>query len=163
MMEEICAAGGKAVKTIVLTSRQSQLPALFAEVFKQLQAQRLVDHDLSRPLLEQEDNLPTGVATKPLGKHLPNFAFPHLASPAVKEPVLVLIRTAEPLFFANMLTPSRQVSVKIIWLLLDSSPARQARALSDLLDWLARTPGPQLRAVLAEPAAEAAAYFSQHL
>lgn len=151
------------MKTIALTSDQIQLPALFKEVFHHLQAAGLVKHDLTAALLEREDVLPTGVVTKPLGKRIPNLALPHLTDPAVKEPVLVIIETKQPLFFANMLAPAKQVKVNLILLLLDYSPARQAKTLSQLLAWLAKTPGPQLRSILQAPQAAAALALAKQL
>lgn len=163
MMDANCLHGGKIVRVIALTSAQTQLPALFKEVFQHLQAAKIVDRDLTAPLLEQEDALPTGVVTKPLGKRIPNLALPHLADSAVKEPVLVMIEPSQPLFFANMLSPAKQVEAKLILLLLDSSPARQAETLSHLLAWLAKTPGPQLREVLQKPDAAETAELAQQL
>lgn len=161
-MDANCQHGGKIVRVIAIDSTQTQLPTLFKNVFQQLQAADIVTRDLTAALLEREDNLPTGVATKPLGKKIPNLALPHLIDPAVKEPVLVVIRPAQPLFFANMLAPAKQIRVELILLLLDSSPARQAETLSRLLDWLVKTPGPQLRNYLEHPdAAETTALAKQ--
>jgi mannitol/fructose-specific phosphotransferase system IIA component (Ntr-type) len=120
---------------------------LFEEIFAELNHLGYVKGDFAQELIAREKSAPTGIATRPLGRRLPNIAVPHLQNVAFYRDLLVPIR-CDHVLFHNMLTPKQQIPVDFVFLLLtDSAPAR-TKLLARVVSLLKAVPTDELRTFL---------------
>lgn len=131
----------------VFISKATSQKALFEEVFEQLSHLGYVKGDYSQELIKHEAVAPTGIVTTPVARRLPNIAVPHLQKACFYRDLLVPIR-CDGVLFGNMLTPSQQVPVGFVFLLLTTDAPARTALLARVVGLLKAVPPEQLRAFL---------------
>lgn len=131
----------------IFISQAADQTELFTAVFNQLNHLSYVKGNYASDLQERERLAPTGIAMRPIARHLPNIAVPHLQSADFYRDLLVPIR-CQHVLFNDMLTPKTQIPVDFVFLLLtDSAPAR-TQLLARVVGLLRAVPPEELRVFL---------------
>lgn len=83
-------------------------------------------------ILERERKSPTGLPTKPVC-----VALPHGEAEGVHESALAFARLRTPVIFQNMADSNEALHVKMVFLLVNSDPGNQIKALRKLSEMFA--------------------------
>ncbi|KRL90123.1 PTS sugar transporter subunit IIA [Lactobacillus kalixensis] len=129
----------------VFTSFQSNQDQLLKEIYDKLLDLGYVKGDFLAHIIEREHNFPTGLDTSTLGENLPNIAIPHTEGEFVNKRLIVPVALENPVVFHNMIRPDEELSVKFLFMLLETNPDGQAKLLSQVMNFLAKTPEEDLR------------------
>ena len=106
----------------VYVSSETDQALLLKEIYDKLLEHGYVKGDFLAKIIQREEQFPTGLSMKTLGKDLVN-----------------------PVEFGNMVNPKEKLSVKFLFMLLENNPDGQAKLLSQVMDFLADTPEKQLK------------------
>ena len=131
----------------VFISEAHTQKALLEEVFAQLSHLGYVKGDYSQELLQHEAVAPTGIVTAPVARRLPNIAVPYLQKACFYRDLLVPIR-CDGVPFGNMLTPSQQVPIGFVFLLLTTDAPARTELLARVVGLLKAVPPELLRPFL---------------
>ncbi len=129
----------------VFVSGESNQDELLKNVYDQLLSSGYVKGNFLSHIVEREHNFPTGLDTSTLGPNLPDIAIPHTEGEFVNTRLIVPVALKEPVMFGNMIKPSEKLPVKFLFMLLETNPDGQAKLLSLVMDFLAKTPVDDLR------------------
>lgn len=129
---------------IYVTSQDDQ-DLVLKEIYDKLLEQGYVKGNFLSHIIKREHNFPTGLKLDTLGKDLPNVAVPHTEGEFVNVSMIVPVALRESVVFHNMIKPSEKLKVKFLFMLLDNHPDGQAQLLSQVMDFLAKTPENELR------------------
>lgn len=129
----------------IFVSDQSSQDKVLEEIYDHLLDSGYVKGNFLSHIVEREHHYPTGLDTKTLGSDLPNIAIPHTEGEFVNKRLIVPVALRNPVIFHNMIKPSENLEVKFLFMLLETNPDGQAKLLSQVMDFLARTPEKQLR------------------
>lgn len=70
-----------------------------------------------------------------LGKDLPNVAIPHTDIVHNLAEKVVVVRLDQPVTFHNMIVPSNEVQVSLLFFIINNSNASQTNILAQLMDF----------------------------
>lgn len=129
----------------VFVSSETNQDKLLEEIYNQLLACGYVKGNFLAHIVEREHNYPTGLNTNTLGMDLPNIAIPHTEGEFVNTRLIVPVALENPVIFHNMINPSEALEVKFLFMLLETNPDGQAKLLSQVMNFLAKTPEKDLR------------------
>lgn len=115
------------------------------KTYDQLLKGGFVKGDFLEHIIAREHKFPTGLNLDTLGKNLPNIAVPHTEGEFVNTSLIVPVALKNPVIFHSMIKPSEELEVKFLFMLLDDHPDGQAQLLSQVMDFLAKTPADELR------------------
>src|SRR5699024_528464 len=123
----------------VYISKASTQEDVFREIADSLLKKDLVTKDFINNLLEREQNYPTGIDMSVVSPKIPNIAIPHTESEFVKARMIVPIKLDKEISFHNMIDPSKEFPVKILFMILNNDPEGQSNILAQIMDFMART------------------------
>lgn len=121
--------------TTYVSSRSTQ-EEVFEEVYLDLLNKQLVTEDFWASLLERERNYPTGLDLSPVSEVLPDIAIPHTESEYVRTTRIIPIKLKNEITFHNMISPSDQISVRFLFMILNENGEAQAGMLADIMDFI---------------------------
>lgn len=121
--------------TTYVSSRSTQ-EEVFEEVYLDLLNKQLVTEDFLASLLERERNYPTGLDLSPVSEVLPDIAIPHTESEYVRTTRIIPIELKNEITFHNMISPSDQISVRFLFMILNENGEAQAGMLADIMDFI---------------------------
>lgn len=87
-------------------------------------------------LLERERNYPTGLIFHLFLEILPDIAIPHTESEYVRTTRIIPIKLTHEITFHNMISPSDQLSVRFLFMILNENGEAQAGMLADIMDFI---------------------------
>ena len=123
-------------KDTTYVSSQDTQAEVFEEVYLDLLNKQLVTEDFLESLLERERNYPTGLDLSPVSEGLPDIAIPHTESDFVRTTRIVPIKLKKAITFNNMISPSDQISVHFLFMILNENGEAQAGMLADIMDFI---------------------------
>ena len=129
----------------VFVSSESNQDELLKNIYDHLLESGYVKGNFLSHIIQREHNFPTGLSTKTLGTDLPNIAIPHTEGEFVNTRLIVPVALKNPVIFGNMIKPSEKLEVKFLFMLLETNPDGQAQLLSQVMDFLAKTPEEELK------------------
>ncbi|WP_251716565.1 PTS sugar transporter subunit IIA [Lactobacillus agrestimuris] len=129
----------------VYVSSETDQALLLKEIYDKLLEHGYVKGDFLAKIIQREEQFPTGLSMKTLGKDLPNIAIPHTEGKFVNARLIVPVALVNSVEFGNMVNPKEKLSVKFLFMLLENNPDGQAKLLSQVMDFLADTPEKQLK------------------
>lgn len=129
----------------IFISNQDTQDLVLKDTYDELLKSGYVKGDFLGHIIEREHNFPTGLSTKTLGKNLPNIAIPHTEGEFVNKRLIVPVSLTNPVIFNNMIKPQEKLEVKFLFMLLDTHPDGQAKLLSLVMDFLAKTSEKELK------------------
>ena len=129
----------------IFISNQDTQDLVLKDTYDELLKNVYVKGNFLGHIIEREHNFPTGLSTKTLGKNLPNVAIPHTEGEFVNKHLIVPVSLKNPVVFNNMIKPQEKLEVKFLFMLLDTHPDGQAELLSQVMDFLAKTPEKELQ------------------
>lgn len=129
----------------VFVSSETDQDQLLKNIYDHLLEKGYVKGNFLSHIIEREHNYPTGLDTSTLGDDLPNIAIPHTEGEFVNKRLIVPVALKEPVIFHNMIKPSEKLSVHFLFMLLETNPDGQAKLLSQVMTFLAKTPVDELR------------------
>lgn len=129
----------------VFVSSETNQDELLKNIYDQLLDSGYVKGNFLSHIIEREHRYPTGLSTKTLGTDLPNIAIPHTEGQFVNQRLIVPVALENPVIFHNMIQPDEKLEVKFLFMLLETNPDGQAKLLSQVMDFLAKTPEPELK------------------
>ena len=115
------------------------------KIYDQLLKDGYVKGNFLEHIIKREHKFPTGLNLGTLGENLPNIAVPHTEGEFVNASLIVPVALKNPVVFHNMIKPREELEVKFLFMLLDNHPDGQAQLLSQVMDFLAKTPADELR------------------
>lgn len=118
---------------------------ILKEIYDQLIEGGYVKGNFLEHILNREHNFPTGLNLNTISENLPNIAVPHTEGEFVNTSLIVPVALKNPVIFHNMIKPREELEVKFLFMLLDNHPDGQAQLLSQVMDFLAKTPVNELR------------------
>lgn len=121
--------------TTYVSSKSTQ-EEVFEEVYLDLLHKKLVTEDFLENLLERERHYPTGLDLSPVSELLPDIAIPHTESNFVRTTRIVPIKLKNTITFNNMISPSEQVSVQFLFMILNENGEAQSSILADIMDFI---------------------------
>ncbi|RVU71042.1 MULTISPECIES: PTS sugar transporter subunit IIA [Lactobacillus] len=129
----------------VFVTDETEQDDLLKEIYDHLLQQGYVKGNFLAHIIEREHNFPTGLDTSTLGSNLPNIAIPHTEGAFVNTRLIVPVALKTPVIFHNMIKPEQELPVKFLFMLLETNPDGQAKLLSQVMDFLAKTPAKDLQ------------------
>lgn len=129
----------------IFISNQDTQDLVLKDTYDELLKSGYVKGNFLGHIIEREHNFPTGLSTKTLGKNLPNIAIPHTEGEFVNKRLIVPVSLTNPVIFNNMIKPQEKLEVKFLFMLLDTHPDGQAKLLSLVMDFLAKTSEKELK------------------
>ena len=133
------------VSDAVFVSHETDQDELLKNIYDHLLESGYVKGDFLSHIINREHNFPTGLSTKNLGADLPNIAIPHTEGEFVNKRLIVPVKLENPVLFHNMVNPDEELEVKFLFMLLETNPDGQAKLLSQVMDFLAKTPVEELK------------------
>lgn len=122
-------------ETIYVSGKTTQ-EEVFEEVYLNLLNKQLVTEDFLESLLERERNYPTGLDLSPVSDILPDIAIPHTESEYVRTTRIIPIKLKNEITFHNMISPSDQLSVRFLFMILNDNGEAQAGMLAAIMDFI---------------------------
>lgn len=122
-------------ETIYVSDKTTQ-KEVFEEVYLNLLNKQLVTENFLESLLERERNYPTGLDLSPVSEILPNIAIPHTESEYVRTTRFIPIKLKNEIIFHNMISPSDQLSIRFLFMILNDNGEAQAGMLADIMDFI---------------------------
>lgn len=129
----------------VFVSSETDQDLLLKNIYDHLLEKGYVKGNFLAHIIEREHNYPTGLDTETLGDDLPNIAIPHTEGEFVNKRLIVPVALKKPVIFHNMIKPSEKLAVRFLFMLLETNPDGQAKLLSQVMTFLAKTPVNDLR------------------
>lgn len=123
----------------VFVTSKSTCDEVLKNIYQLLSKKDYVKDGFLKHIIEREHNYPTGLTLSTLGKDLPCIAVPHTEGQFVKKRLIVPVSLKNPVTFKNMVNPEEDLSVKFLFMLLETNPDGQAVLLSKVMDFLAKT------------------------
>ena len=108
---------------------------LFHQVADLLEERKIVKSSYREALLDREKSFPTGLDMEFLGKNLPNVAIPHTDIEHNLTENVVVAKLDRPVTFHNMIVPSNEVQVSLLFFIINNSNASQTNILAQLMDF----------------------------
>lgn len=133
----------------VFISDKTTKEEIFAEVGSALLTKGWVTEDFAAHVIEREKNYPTGIDLEILQRNLPNVGVPHTESMYVKTRMIVPIKLKQDVMFHNMIDPSKEMSVRFLFMILNNDPEGQANMLAAIMDFLTKSDAEALNKVFA--------------
>lgn len=129
---------------IVYVSSGTTRQEVFEEVSNDLVAKGYVKDTFLDNLNSREDAYPTGMDLSVVGSQYPNVAIPHTEANFVYKRRIVPVKLENPIEFHNMIEPSKTMSVRFLFMILNNDPEGQANVLAEIMDFLTQTPWDRL-------------------
>ena len=108
---------------------------LFEQVADLLEDKGVVKESYREALIAREADFPTGLDMEFLGKNLPNVAIPHTDTGHCLTENVAVVRLDKPITFRNMIAPTSEVEVSLLFFIINSSNDSQTGILSHLMDF----------------------------
>ncbi|ALF27315.1 PTS fructose transporter subunit IIA [Streptococcus intermedius] len=122
-------------KDLVFCLHADNQEDLFNQVANLLEERHIVTFSYKNALIERERAFPTGLDMNFLGKDLPNVAIPHTDIVHNLAEKVVVVRLDQPVTFHNMIVPSNEVQVLLLFFIINNSNASQTNILAQLMDF----------------------------
>ena len=122
-------------KDLVFCLHADNQEDLFNQVANLLEERHIVTFSYKNALIERERAFPTGLDMNFLGKDLPNVAIPHTDIVHNLAEKVVVVRLDQPVAFHNMIVPSNEVQVSLLFFIINNSNASQTNILAQLMDF----------------------------
>ena len=122
-------------KDLVFCLHADNQEDLFNQVANLLEERHIVTFSYKNALIERERAFPTGLDMNFLGKDLPNVAIPHTDIVHNLAEKVVVVRLDQPVTFHNMIVPSNEVQVSLLFFIINNSNANQTNILAQLMDF----------------------------
>lgn len=122
-------------ETTYVSNKETQ-EEVFEEVYLDLLNKQLVTNDFFESLLARERNYPTGLDLSPVSDILPDIAIPHTECEYVRTTRIIPIKLKNEIIFHNMISPSDQISVHFLFMILNENGEAQAGMLADIMDFI---------------------------
>jgi len=122
-------------KDVVFFLHADNQEDLFNQVANLLEERHIVTFSYKNALIERERAFPTGLDMNFLGKDLPNVAIPHTDIVHNLAEKVVVVRLDQPVTFHNMIVPSNEVQVSLLFFIINNSNASQTNILAQLMDF----------------------------
>lgn len=122
-------------KDLVFCLHADSQEDLFNQVANLLEERHIVTFSYKNALIERERAFPTGLDMNFLGKDLPNVAIPHTDIVHNLAEKVVVVRLDQPVTFHNMIVPSNEVQVSLLFFIINNSNASQTNILAQLMDF----------------------------
>ena len=122
-------------KDLVFCLHADNQEDLFDQVANLLEERHIVTFSYKNALIERERAFPTGLDMNFLGKDLPNVAIPHTDIVHNLAEKVVVVRLDQPVTFHNMIVPSNEVQVSLLFFIINNSNANQTNILAQLMDF----------------------------
>ena len=122
-------------KDLVFCLHADNQEDLFNQVANLLEERHIVTFSNKNALIERERAFPTGLDMNFLGKDLPNVAIPHTDIVHNLAEKVVVVRLDQPVTFHNMIVPSNEVQVSLLFFIINNSNASQTNILAQLMDF----------------------------
>ncbi|MGT2770207.1 PTS sugar transporter subunit IIA [Streptococcus intermedius] len=122
-------------KDLVFCLHADNQEDLFNQVANLLEERHIVTFSYKNALIERERVFPTGLDMNFLGKDLPNVAIPHTDIVHNLAEKVVVVRLDQPVTFHNMIVPSNEVQVSLLFFIINNSNASQTNILAQLMDF----------------------------
>ena len=122
-------------KDLVFCLHADNQEDLFNQVANLLEERHIVTFSYKNALIERERAFPTGLDMNFLGKDLPNVAIPHTDIVHNLAEKVVVVRLDQPVTFHNMIVPSNEVQVSLLFSIINNSNASQTNILAQLMDF----------------------------
>lgn len=129
----------------VFVSNETEQDQLLKNIYDHLLERGYVNGNFLSHIVEREHNYPTGLDTSTLGDELPNIAIPHTEGEFVNKRLIVPVALKKPVIFHNMIKPDEKLKVRFLFMLLETNPDGQAKLLSQVMNFLAKTSVTDLR------------------
>ena len=108
---------------------------LFEAVADLLKEKGVVKDSYKEALITREASFPTGLDMEFLGKDLPNVAIPHTDTGHCLSENVAVVRLDHPVIFHNMISPTKEVEVSLLFFIINSSNDSQTGILAKLMDF----------------------------
>ena len=122
-------------KDLVFCLHADNQEDLFNQVANLLEERHIVTFSYKNALIERERAFPTGLDMNFLGKDLPNVAIPHTDIVHNLAEKVVVVRLDQPVTFHNMIAPTKEVEVSLLFFIINNSNASQTNILAQLMDF----------------------------
>ncbi|AGU75818.1 PTS system enzyme IIBC component [Streptococcus intermedius B196] len=122
-------------KDLVFCLHADNQEDLFNQVANLLEERHIVTFSYKNALIERERAFPTGLDMNFLGKDLPNVAIPHTDIVHNLAEKVVVVRLDQPVTFHNMIVPSNEVQVSLLFFIINNSNDSQTNILAQLMDF----------------------------
>lgn len=127
-------------KNAVFISEEKSKEKVLKNVYQGLLKDGYVKGGFFEHIYQRENTYPTGLNLAAISAALPSIAVAHTEGQFVKKSLIVPVKLKNPVEFGNMVNPAQDISVKFIFMLLETSPNGQAKLLSKVMEFLAKTP-----------------------
>lgn len=122
-------------KDLVFCLQADNKEHLFGQVADLLEKRKIVTSSYKKALIEREKSFPTGLDMEFLGKDLPNVAIPHTDIAHNLAEKVVVVRLEQSVIFHNMIAPTKEVEVSLLFFIINNSNASQTNILAQLMDF----------------------------
>lgn len=122
-------------KDLVFCLQADNKEHLFSQVADLLEKRKIVTSSYKKALIEREKSFPTGLDMEFLGKGLPNVAIPHTDIVHNLAEKVVVVRLEQSVIFHNMIAPTKEVEVSLLFFIINNSNASQTNILAQLMDF----------------------------
>ncbi|MBG9983144.1 PTS sugar transporter subunit IIA [Aerococcaceae bacterium DSM 111020] len=127
-------------KDTIYISDGGDLEKVLYPIVENLTEKNLVHTDFLNNLLLRESNYPTALDLSPINKKYHNIAIPHTESEYVNDSRIIIVQLRKPIKMNNMINPEETLEVKMLFMLLNNNPEKQASLLADVMDFFNQMP-----------------------
>ena len=112
---------------------------LFEEIFEKLYKEGLVKENFLDKLKDREKNYPTGLDMSVVDESMPNIAIPHTDPDTCEVTRIIPVKLNNELTFSNMIDPSLDLKVSVIFMILNEDGSEQTDMLAKIMDFMTKT------------------------
>lgn len=115
---------------------------LFEYVYTTLFKDNLVKEEFLEEIINREKKHPTGLDLSHMAGTLPGIAIPHADHEFSNVDQVIPIALKNKITFKSMIDPSKEVSIKFVFMILNSDADSQVKTLPEIMDFV-RTKTPE--------------------
>ena len=110
---------------------------IFNKIGKKLIEKGLVKESFIQAVIEREKDYPTGLDLSVIDgeSKIPNVAIPHTESEHCNSKKVVVVKLKNEICFNNMISPTDQLKVKFLFMILNNEKGEQSNILANLMDF----------------------------
>jgi len=110
---------------------------ILTKVGQKLIEKKLVKQEFIQEIINRERKYPTGLDLSVVDKNTPfNVAIPHTEREYCNCKNVVVVKLKDEVVFNNMISPSDEVKVKYLFMILNNETDAQANILADIMDFV---------------------------
>lgn len=124
-------------KDLIFIEQAISKEEILTKIGQKLIAKNLVKQEFVREIINREKKYPTGLDLNAADKNAPfNIAIPHTERKYCNCKNIVVVKLKNEVIFNNMISPSEQVKVKYLFMILNNEADAQANILANIVDFI---------------------------